>query len=119
MKDFREAKKAIEETFNASSAPEIVAAVLRHDLPRDGVCANGFSYSVHGIGYTVTLPDGGQVHLDGSRDGDFFKVYGLAFYLESSSKFEEMDISAIKHECAILVERGEIHQGRKGDYYLR
>jgi len=118
LNDFRKAKRAIEETFEASSAPEIVSAVLSHSLPRSGTCSNGFDYSVHGIGYTVTLPDGGEVHLDGSRQGDCFTLYDLELYFETSSRFEEMDVEDIERECSLMTEQGVLQKIRTGVYLL-
>ncbi|MFG2532624.1 DUF6896 domain-containing protein [Streptomyces sp. NPDC048516] len=118
LNDFREAKKAIEKTFSASGAPEIVSAALNHRLPRNGTCSNGFAYSVHGIGYTVTFPDGGEVHLDGSRQGDCFTLYDLEFYFETSPKFEEMTIENIERECSLMVIQGVLQEVRTGVYLL-
>ncbi|MEV7382057.1 DUF6896 domain-containing protein [Streptomyces lydicus] len=118
LNDFRNAKRAIEETFGASGAPEIVSAVLSHRLPRSGTCSNGFEYSVHGIGYTVTLPDGGEVHLDGSRQGDCFTPYDLELYFETSSKFEEMDVEDIERECSLMTRKGVLHEIRTRVYLL-
>jgi hypothetical protein len=87
LASFAEAKAAIEETFCVVGAPEIVSAVLAGSRPRQGLCAGGLEYFVHGIGYTVVFPDGGQIHIDGDASGDdVFSCYDMSFFLESSSK---------------------------------
>jgi hypothetical protein len=119
LNDFRNAKNAIEETFEASRAPEIVSAVLSHSFPRNGTCSNGYAYTVHGIGYTVTLPDGGEVHLDGSPEGDCFTVYDLELFFETSSEFHEMNIGEIERECSRMEGEGLLRKTRTGVYVLQ
>lgn len=79
---FRAAKAAIHATFGGTDATAIVRSVRQGDRPRNGHCANGWEYFVHGIGYTVVLPGGRQAHIDASKDGDVFTRYDIAFFAE-------------------------------------
>ncbi|MGW0363064.1 DUF6896 domain-containing protein [Streptomyces sp. NPDC002990] len=81
---FSEARDAMRRTFSRETALEIVSAVRRGEIPRKGICINGCEYFVHGAGYTVVLPSGGQVHIDGDPEGDFFTSYDISFFFESS-----------------------------------
>jgi hypothetical protein len=105
---FSAASAAIKVTFNAESAPEIVSAVLKGRKPRNGVCDNGWEYYVHGVGFTVVLPSGGQAHFDGSKQGDFFTAHDIAFFLETAEGFDEISLQAIQSSCETMCERGII-----------
>ncbi len=79
---FLQAKKDIELTFSVGSAAEIVSAVLKGRKAREGRTLSGREYFVHGIGYTVVMPSGGNVHFDsGDRgEGDVFSVHDVRFF---------------------------------------
>jgi hypothetical protein len=83
---FAQAKQDIELTFSAGSAADIVSAVLKGRQDRQGRTLNGLEYFVHGIGYTVVVPAGGQVHVDSGDpgEGDVFSAYDIRLFLESS-----------------------------------
>jgi hypothetical protein len=105
LESFSQAYAAILDTFRADSAPQIVSAVLKGEMPRNGSCINGWAYYVHGIGFTVVLPSGGQVHFDGSEQGDFFTVYDISFFLETAEGLDDVDQSEIIKWCNAMCER--------------
>ncbi len=86
LASFAQAKAAMEETFRVRSAAEVVSAVLRGRMPREGHCLNGLEYFVHGIGYTVVTASGGQVHFDSGDEvsTDVFSVHDIRAFLETS-----------------------------------
>jgi hypothetical protein len=102
---FSEARDAMRCTFSRETALEIVSAVRRDEIPRKGVCVNGCEYFVHGAGYTVVLPSGGQVHIDGDPEGDFFTSYDISFLFESSggARYGNSDVKAV---CEDFVDQG-------------
>lgn len=116
--DFSSETAAIETTFGLDSASEIVSAVLRGCGSRNGNCDNGWEYFVHGFGYTVVLPTGGQVHFDGSNEGDFFTKYDLAFFLESDERFKDPDDPAVGKMIADMCARRKIRCLPDGRYGL-
>lgn len=103
---FARARVAMRDSFGVNSAPEIVTVVLQGQRPRSGFCINGWEYFVHGVGYTVVLPSGGQVHFDGSAEGDFFTTYDVAFFTETDAQFDELDVATIRAGCEDMAERG-------------
>ena len=84
LASFAEAKAAIESPFDVMSAAEIVSAVLQGRMPREGRCVNGLEYFVHGVGYTIMIDSGGQVHFDGGDGGigDVFSAYDIQEFLK-------------------------------------
>ncbi|TNM32242.1 DUF6896 domain-containing protein [Streptomyces sedi] len=83
---FREGRRAMARRGGVASVEGIVGAVLRGALPRAGRTGEGWEYQVHGIGYTVTLADGGDVHLDAAPGGGAcFRAFDVRQYLESAS----------------------------------
>lgn len=115
---FAEAKGAIEATFAAQSAPEIVRSVLRGDQPREGVCLNGLEYLVHGVGYTVVLPSEGHVHFDGSAEGDFFTQDDVALFLTTAELCDSPDPSEVAGHLDALCIEGSLIKLRSGRYSL-
>ncbi|MFF9781582.1 hypothetical protein [Streptomyces nigrescens] len=114
LNDFRKAKKAIEGTFDASGAPEIVSAVLSRSLPRSGTCSNGFEYSVHGIDSPPT--EGKFTWM--AADKAIASPFTTGTSLETSSRFEEMDVEEIERECSLMTEQGVVRKIRTGVYLL-
>jgi hypothetical protein len=115
---FAQARAAIKATFGVGSAPEIVAAVLHGERSRNGVCNNGWEYYVHGVGYTVVLPSGGQVHLDGSEQGDFFTAYDVSFFLETEEGLDKIDAVTVKAWCETMCERNLLCRAGESKYSL-
>lgn len=99
---FSQAFDAITSTFHAASTSDIVSAASRGEIPRKGRCLNGWEYSIHGAGFTVTLPSRGQVHIDWSREGDYFKEYDVAFFMETSGIPERPDLPEIVESLNLL-----------------
>jgi hypothetical protein len=108
------AKSAIELTFDATSATEIVSAVLKGQKAREGRCVNGLEYFVHGIGYTVVTPSGGQVHYDSgdAGEGDVFSANDIRFFLETSQHMPVPAIDDIKRILNDLRSSGIVLQFR-------
>jgi hypothetical protein len=116
---FRVGKRAMEQHFGVSSTSGIVEAVLQGGMPRQGQTGDGLEYFVHGVGYTVTLPDGGEVHIDAERSGgDCFKVYDVCQYLETSGRIETCDIEQVRAVLAQQVAGGELRTAGQGYYVL-
>ncbi|MFG3142179.1 DUF6896 domain-containing protein [Streptomyces sp. NPDC048211] len=105
LAQFSEARDVMRRTFSRESALEIVSAVRRDEIPRKGVCVNGCEYFVHGAGYTVVLPSGGQVHIDGDPEGDFFTSYDISFFLESSGGARYGN-SGVRDACEDFIDQG-------------
>lgn len=101
------------------SAVEIVTAVVRKERPRSGRCVNGYEYFVHGAGYTVVLPSGGQVHLDGSGEGDVFTAYDMAHFLEDSGVERGCRVAEVRDVCDELCDIGVITKAARGYVLLR
>jgi hypothetical protein len=95
---FLQAKRDLELTFSAGSASEIVSAVLKGQKTREGHTLNGLEYFVHGIGYTVVMSSGGNIHFDsGDRgEGDVFSAHDIQFFLETSGRNPVPAIDEIK-----------------------
>ncbi|MFI2224905.1 DUF6896 domain-containing protein [Streptomyces fradiae] len=102
---FSEARDTMRCTFSRETALEIVSAVRRGEISRKGICVNGYEYFVHGAGYTVVLPSGGQVHIDGDPEGDFFTSYDISFFFESSggARYRNSDV---RDACEDFADRG-------------
>lgn len=114
LNSFLQAKAAIERTFAAGSAPEIVAAVLQGRMPRQGRCDNGLEYFVHGVGYTVVTDSGGPVHIDGTEAGDVVSVYDLRAFFESAEIDHVPNVEDIRIACNELRSEGILHEvGRR------
>jgi hypothetical protein len=111
-----EARAAMEATFGVTGAPAIVSAVLKGVRPRTGRCLNGLEYFVHGIGYTVVFPSGGQAHIDGGPTGDIFSVYDLSFFLETLDDDPVPSSEALTVELDALVSAGELSQVAVGKF---
>ena len=105
---FREARAAIRETFSIVSAAEVVGRVLSHEIPRYGYCRNGLEYYVHGVGYTVILRNGAQVHIDSVGERDCFSIYDLRNFLEEDTEEDSPSIPELERVCADLVDSGEL-----------
>ena len=104
---FLHARGCLEETFGVRGAGNVVAKVLSAERERSGSCAGGFEYQVHGIGYTVLQPDGGQLHIDaGEGDRDVITVHDIQFFLETALPGVEVDVADIEECCSALAERG-------------
>jgi hypothetical protein len=108
LESFTKASAAIRATFSADSAPQIVAAVLKGEMPRNGTCINGWDYYVHGVGFTVVLPSGGQVHFDGSAYGDFFTIHDVTFFLETSEELDEIGLPLVRAWCETMCEQNKL-----------
>src|SRR5690606_35580889 len=107
-------RSAISQTFGVTSVPDIVQSVLSGEMPRQGFCSNGWSYFVHGVGFTVVTPEEGQIHMDGSPEGDCFSIYDMALFLETAEMVEQVDAAEVEKQCARLAELGEIIRLRSG-----
>lgn len=105
---FLQAKKDIELTFSVESAAEIVSAVLKGRKAREGRTLNGLEYFVHGIGYTVVMPSGGNVHFDsGDRgEGDVFSAHDIQLFLETSGHVPVPAIEEVKSTLSDLHSSG-------------
>jgi hypothetical protein len=104
---FLSARDCVEGTFGVRGAENIVAGVLRGDHHRKGTCADGSEYLVHGVGYTVVLLGGGQVHIDAGANGlDVITSFDIQFFLETAPPGVETDIVEIEEQCSLLVDRG-------------
>jgi hypothetical protein len=116
---FREARSRIEETFGRESAKDIVSAVVQGEKPREGITASGEEYFVHGVGYTVVLPNGGQVHMDSSRDGgEIFSVYDMQLFFTTSLVELPPSVDVITRSCEELCMEGLLVKVEGGDYLL-
>jgi hypothetical protein len=103
---FLHARDCLEETFGVRGASKVVADVLGGERERSGSCVGGLEYLVHGIGYTVVQPDGGQLHIDaGKDDRDVITVYDIQLFLETASPGVEVDVAEIEECCSVLAER--------------
>ncbi len=98
LASFAQAKRDIELTFSVGSAADIVSAVLKGRKAREGSTLSGLEYFVHGIGYTVVVPSGGQVHFDsgGHGEGDVFSAYDIQLFLETSGRAQLPTIEGIR-----------------------
>lgn len=105
---FTEAMEAIQHTFQMEDARSIVTAVNEKRYPRRGKCKNGYDYFVHGFGYTVVVPPEGQVHIDGGNDGDYFTVYDMALFLETSELCPSPEYAEIREGCELLYTAREL-----------
>lgn len=118
LRCFVQASAAVKATFHADSASGIVAAVLQGERARNGVCDNGWEYFVHGVGYTVVVPSGGQVHFDGSVQGDFFTAYDMSFFSETVDGADKVDVATVNVWCETMCERGSLRRVGKFKYSL-
>jgi proline racemase len=105
---YQMARSEMEDAFNTNSTTAIVSAVNRGEKARQGALSNDLEYFVHGIGYTVTLPSGGQVHIDSAPGGDSFSVYDIQQFIETSGEGRAPDISVIANVCEEKVRNGEL-----------
>jgi hypothetical protein len=105
---YRLARSKMEGAFAASSASAIVSEVNRGERARQGKLPDGLEYFVHGIGYTVTLPAGGQVHIDSSPDGDSLSIYDIQHFMETSGEENVPGLTAITDVCDEKVRSGEL-----------
>jgi hypothetical protein len=115
---YRMARSEMEGAFNTNSTTSIISAVNRGERSRQGALSNDLEYFVHGIGYTVTLPSGGQVHIDSAPDGDSFSVYDIQQYIETSGEGRAPDISVIASVCEEKVRNGELSAISEWKYLL-
>ncbi|WP_143676040.1 MULTISPECIES: DUF6896 domain-containing protein [Streptomyces] len=115
--NFTEAASAIEHTFQLEGASSITAAVNRKKFPRKGRCENGYEYFVHGFGYTVIVPPEGQVHVDGGSEGDYFTIYDMALFLETSGLRTDPSYSEIREGCEYLCSTGRLKKVQDGKYW--
>lgn len=114
LASFVQAKRDIELTFAAGSTEEIVSAVLKGRKAREGRTLGRLDYFVHGVGYTVVVPSGGQVHFDAGElgQGDVFSAYDIKVFLETSGNASQPDVESIKqvlmdlHSAEMLVRFG-------------
>ncbi|MDT7784493.1 MAG: hypothetical protein QOF58_2912 [Pseudonocardiales bacterium] len=102
---FYQARAAMMKDFRARTASDVVSAVLTGSMPRQGNCANGWGYFVHGVGYTVVLPSEAQLHIDAGKDVDVISVFDLRFYLEGIG-CGALELAAIREQCEALVVEG-------------
>jgi hypothetical protein len=115
---FRMARSQMEGAFNANSTRAIISAVHRGEKPRQGTLPDGLEYFVHGIGYTIALPSGGQIHIDSAPDGDSLSVYDIQQFIETSAEERAPDISAIATVCEEKVRKGELLAMSEWKYLL-
>jgi hypothetical protein len=115
---YQMARSQMEASFNLNSTRAIVSAVNRGDKPRQGRLSNGLEYSVHGIGYTVTLPSGGEIHIDSAPDGDSFSVYDIRQFIETSGEERVPDIFEITNVFKQKVRNGELSAISERKYLL-
>jgi hypothetical protein len=118
LPSFREAIEAIQHTFQMEDARSIAAAANEKKIPRSGKCENGYDYFVHGFGYTVVIPPEAQVHIDGGSDGDYFTIYDMALFLETSGLHPSPEYAEIREGCEILCTTGELEKVREEKYRL-
>ena len=106
--------------FQLQSTAEIVSAVVRGEAPREGDLGNGYTYFVHGVGYTVVFPSEAQAHIDASDAGDMFTMYDVRHFLRTAEDppMEVPDLDEIEAACDRLVEQGVLERTRPGDYVL-
>jgi hypothetical protein len=115
---FRESRSRIEATFGKESAKDIVLAVVQGEKAREGVIATGEEYFIHGVGYTVVLPNAGQVHVDSSRNGDILSVYDIQQFFTTSLMEEAPDIEKITIACEELCLEGLLAKAEGRKYLL-
>jgi hypothetical protein len=118
IRDFLRGRASMNRAFDASGASDIVAAVLQSRMPREGVTPDGWQYFVHGVGYTVTSPDGAEVHIDAGREGDVISAYDVRNYLQSVNVLPLPEISAIRSMLDRLVDDGLL-MVRENRYSMR
>lgn len=115
---FTEARNSIMSTFRATSCPDIVTAARKREIPRNGTCLNGWEYSIHGVGFTVTLPPKGQAHFDGSNQGDYFTDYDVQFFIETSELLNEAGLAEVVESLNNLSDQKIIRHLDDGRYSL-
>lgn len=111
------ARRLVADSFGTASASELVSAVLSGVHPRRGFCSNGWEYFVHGVGYTVVMPDGAQLHIDGSNSGDVLSLYDIRFYMESLDCVVP-SIDEVRRDCDLLATAGNLMQVDEVRYAL-
>lgn len=120
LDSFREAKRIMDDFSGGTTATDLVKAVHENRIDRNGRTPAGHEYAVHGIGYTVTLGNGGDVHLDGSQAGeDCFKVYDVIRYLDTAEGPDAPAVAAVVPLLEERVERGELGKLERGYYTLK
>ncbi|RMI45548.1 DUF6896 domain-containing protein [Streptomyces triticirhizae] len=116
---FRAGREAMARHFGAASAAHFLRAVLDGARPREGTTSEGLEYFVHGVGYTITLADGGEVHLDAERSGgECFKAYDICLYLETAGHVACPDAAPVRAELRRRAQRGELVAVDHGAYLL-
>jgi len=115
---FRMARSQMEDAFHADSTSAIISAVNRGEKPRRGKLPDGLEYFVHGIGYTVSLPSGGEIHIDSAPGGDSFSVYDIQQFVETSGEERDLDTSAIANVCEGKARSGELTALSEWKYLL-
>jgi hypothetical protein len=106
--EFVRGRDSLRRAFGVADAAEIVEAVLRSGKPREGETPDGWAYFVHGIGYTVILPGGGEIHIDAGRTGDTVSVHDVLGYLESVGESPTPEVAEIRSVLDALVAEGHV-----------
>jgi hypothetical protein len=110
LASFVQAKQDIERTFAVASAADVVSAVLKGRKAREGRTLNGLEYFVHGIGYTVVVQSGGQVHFDSgdTGHGDVFSAHDVLLFMETSGDIQLPAVAAVKSALNDLSSEGAL-----------
>lgn len=110
LASFVQAKQDIERTFGLASAADLVAAVLKGRKARVGRTLDGLEYFVHGIGYTVVVPSGGQAHFDSGDhgEGDVFSAYDILLFMETSGHVPLPPVDGVKAVLNDLSSEGKL-----------
>lgn len=117
LRAFDGARHAVRDTLTLGSARAVTAAVVAGEIPQEGDLADGAEYYWHGIGYTVVLAGGGQIHVDAapSGDADLVTVHDIHWFLESSG-MPAPSVDALDAACIRMCEEGLLDRIAEGKY---
>jgi len=113
---FYAAKALMKACLGVTSASMVTEMILREEIARNGRC-EGFTYNAHGVGYTVTFPDGSSVHIDSIGIGDGFTAYDVRAYLEDIGR-RVLPIGDVRAACEQWAEMGLIAKADGVSYGL-
>ena len=84
----------------------LLLAVRRREVPREGV-ANDVTYSIHGIGCRMQLPESGIVDVDLTPEGtEIFDAWRIKRFARSLDRDTELEDDGIDEACRTFVARG-------------
>ena len=119
---WRGARHEMEMLLGVATAGAVVEGMHRGAWPRRGTLPDGVAYFGRGIGYTVVLPDGGQVHLDASDGGDSFTVSDLMMFFRTSQRpggGDPPSARALEKALKRIAADGSVRQLAPGKYLLQ